>query len=148
MEPLDPAAFSGWWVAGGVILAVAAAALLVGPWLWRRLARRRTAPDNDADRQSGTVDLGAAALAEIDRIEAAWTAGELTDRAAAQGIAAAVKSLAGTDAATLTLLDLRFRGDVPVLVEVIEAAYPVEFGVKGEGDVAALARQARGAVAL
>jgi hypothetical protein len=89
-----------------------------------------------------------AALAQIDRIESAWQAGETTDRAAAQAIAAAVKAFAGSEVETLTLLELKIKGAQPTLVEAIEAAYPVEFGVTGQGDVAALAARARTAVRL
>ncbi|MDR0595075.1 MAG: hypothetical protein LBG60_17860, partial [Bifidobacteriaceae bacterium] len=88
----------------------------------------------------------ARALAEIDRIESAWRGGELSDRTAAQAIAQVVREFTGQEAAVLTLLDLRRRGDLPSLTTLIEAAYPVEFGVKGEGEIGELAVRARQAV--
>lgn len=147
VEPLDPEAFSQWWLVAGIALALAGVALLVGPWLATRLRRRRRARPAGGD-VAEPPSRSAVALEEIDRIEAAWEADALTDRAAAQGIVAAVKRFAGGEAATLTLLDLRLRGDLPNLVAVIEAAYPVEFGVVGEGDVLDLARRARDAVGI
>jgi hypothetical protein len=146
LEPLPPEAFSGWWLTAAIVLAVVAALALAGPWLWRRL-RRPAAPVEPAGPPPLAKSPSQLALDEINRIEAAWAAGQLTDRVAAQGVAAAVKAFAGGDAATLTLLDLKLRGSAPDLIEVIEAAYPVEFGVTGEGDVAALAARARQAVA-
>jgi hypothetical protein len=144
LEPLAPDAFSVWWLVAGILLVLAAAALAVTPWLIRRAKARRAAAKSLPEPAPATRprrDL--TALAEIDRIERAWREKELTDRAAAQEIASTVKEFAGQEAATLTLLDLRLRGDLDELAEMVEAAYPVEFGVKGEGDVTELAARAR-----
>ncbi|MDR2453642.1 MAG: hypothetical protein LBD51_03615 [Bifidobacteriaceae bacterium] len=146
VDPLPAEAFSDWWLVGAIALAALAVLVLVGPRLWRSL-RRPPAPAPAPAPASAAKSRSQAALDEIDRLEAAWTAGELTDRAAAQGIAAALKAFAGAEAATLTLLDLKAAGWSPQLVAVFEAAYPVEFGVKGEGDVAGLAARARQVVA-
>jgi hypothetical protein len=142
VAPLDPVAFAPGWLLGGVALALAAVAIMVVPRLWARRRRPQAAPVPPPDPAARR----ASALAEIDRLEAGWAAGELTARTAAQGVAAAVKGYAGGEAEALTLLDLKVRGAEPTLVAVIEAAYPVEFGVTGEGDVAELARRARRAV--
>jgi hypothetical protein len=141
---LDPAAFSGWWLVGGIVLLVAAVGLLTVPWLVKRL--RRSVPVPLSTPPAPPTDRRAEALERIDQIETDWETGAVTDRAAAQALAATVKGFAGSDAATLTLLDLKFRGHRPDLVAVIEAAYPVEFGVRGEGDVSHLADRAREAV--
>jgi hypothetical protein len=86
-------------------------------------------------------------LAEIDRIEAEWQAGELDDRTAAQALVQVVRDFAGEEAAALTLGELRQRDHLACLATLIEAAYPVEFGVRGEGDIGELAVRARQAVA-
>ncbi|MDR3106896.1 MAG: DUF4381 family protein [Bifidobacteriaceae bacterium] len=147
VEPLPPVPFSVWWLVAAAIALAVAVAVLVLPVVWRRWRRRRPAglAADDQSNSGGPPD-SRAGRREIDRIERRWRDGELTARAAAHQIAAVVRRSAGDDSAVLTLLDLRLRGDRPDLTAVIEAAYPVEFGVKGEGDIADLAERARRAV--
>ncbi|MDR2377974.1 MAG: hypothetical protein LBD70_00915 [Bifidobacteriaceae bacterium] len=151
VEPLPPAPFSGWWLAGACVALALAAALVLGPWLARWLARWRAR--RTARREAGRLaeasrpgDRDAEARARIDRIERRWRDGELADRAAAEEIATLVREFWGREAPVLTLLELRVKGHSPKLTAVIEAAYPVEFGVKGQGDIADLAERARRAV--
>jgi hypothetical protein len=86
------------------------------------------------------------ALERIGQIEQQWQAGELTDRSAAYEIAQTVRQFTGTEAAVLTLLELRQRGHLKPLTALIQDAYPVEFGVAGKGDIGQLAERARQAV--
>ncbi|MDR1633727.1 MAG: hypothetical protein LBS27_02135 [Bifidobacteriaceae bacterium] len=148
VEPLPPEAFSNWWLAVGIALFVVASLLVAWPWL-RRLLRKRKRPGADLAQEPAAPGSGGgvdAALAEIDRLEGLWRDGELTSRDAAQALAALVRDFTGQDAAVLTLLDLRSKGDMPSLTALVEAAYPVEFGVRGEGDISELAERARAAV--
>ncbi|MDR0592103.1 MAG: hypothetical protein LBG60_02355, partial [Bifidobacteriaceae bacterium] len=43
VDPLPPEPFSGWWLAGGIVLAVVAALLVAWPWISRWLRSRRPA---------------------------------------------------------------------------------------------------------
>ncbi|MDR2380418.1 MAG: hypothetical protein LBE08_04470 [Bifidobacteriaceae bacterium] len=145
VEPLAPLPFSVLWLILGLLVMLGSVALFVLPKLLRR--RRAATPGEPDAVPQEVIDPRAAVLGEIDRIEAEWRDGELTDRAAAQSIATAVKKFAGSETATMTLLDLKARDDLQSLAEMISMAYPVEFGVSGEGDVPDLARRAREVVA-
>lgn len=145
IEPLPPEPFSGWWLAGACLLLALAAALVAWPWLWRRLRRWR-ARRPDGDGRAGALAPGGALTARIDQIERAWRAGELTDRAAAQALAQVAREAAGGEAPRLTLAELRQRGDLPAVADLVGVAYPVEFGVAGQGDITDLVARARAAV--
>ncbi|MDR0628008.1 MAG: hypothetical protein LBG11_12275 [Bifidobacteriaceae bacterium] len=151
VDPLAPEPFSGWWLGAAALLLALALALIVLPpllrKLWRKLRRRRADRSKRDDSTRPASAEPADALKQVDLIERRWRAGEVTDRTAAHQIASTVRQFTGSEASVLTLLELRLKGDRPDLTALIEAAYPVEFGVKGEGDISALANRARRVVA-
>ncbi|MDR1188143.1 MAG: hypothetical protein LBK95_11930 [Bifidobacteriaceae bacterium] len=150
VDPLPPEPFSAWWLIVAVALVVLAALMVAWPWLaraWRAWRRKRSGPPSALVPPTAPADLSRQeVLDRIDQIERRWNDGELTDRSAAYEIAQAVRQFTGSDASVLTLLELRSRGHLPNLTALIEQAYPVEFGVAGEGDIADLAGRARQAV--
>ncbi|MDR1392469.1 MAG: hypothetical protein LBJ62_00640 [Bifidobacteriaceae bacterium] len=145
---VEPVGLSNWWLVGGIILLASGLIFGLVRWLAKHRPELTERPDGSetAARLGEPLNPGQVAAEQINAIEAAWQAGRMTDRAAAQSIAAVIKRFAGVETAAMTLLDFKIRDDLRHLAEVIELAYPVEFGVKGKGDVAALAVRARQAV--
>ncbi|MDR1442310.1 MAG: hypothetical protein LBJ02_07995 [Bifidobacteriaceae bacterium] len=148
VEPLPPEPFSVWWLVAALVAVALAVALVAWPWvakLWRH--KKKTPRSQDTSVAATPAELSLRqTLERIDRVEAQWKSGELTGRAAAHEIAGTVRGFTGSDATMLTLLELRMRGNLPSLTALIEEAYPVEFGVSGEGDIERLAERARQAV--
>ncbi|MDR0366703.1 MAG: hypothetical protein LBH68_07750 [Bifidobacteriaceae bacterium] len=145
--PWPPEAFSVWWLIGGLICILTAVALMTVPPLVRWIRARRQAAKQTG--QVGPLASRAASwsiLREIAKIERAWKSGEISDRAAAQRLSLAVRAFAGREATTMTLTDLKVHEELVALVDMVSAAYPVEFGVEGEGDIEDLAQRARAAV--
>ena len=139
----------GWlWLALGLLVAVLVWNL--GLVVWGRPHRVRSEPVVEVD----PAEVRTRYAARIDALDAARVAGRLDDRAAHRELSLVcrgfVEELTGLGATALTLADLRGR-DVPVLVDVVERTYPVEFSARDDwpseswADAVAHAREVVGA---
>ncbi|MDR1799733.1 MAG: hypothetical protein LBR19_07635 [Bifidobacteriaceae bacterium] len=148
---LAPVGYAAWWLWLAGALALGAVAVVLVPWLVRRLRRARAARPVrvPVPRPPSAGDIAVWALRRLDQIEQEHAAGQLSSRRAQQAISQVVREFAssrfGLPAHSLTLVGLKKVTTVPLgqLTALIEALYPGEFGAEGEGEVAEAARRAR-----
>lgn len=123
-EFTDPVAYAGPWGLVAVILLLLVVAWYAGVTWWTR--------DRAGSDRPGRLRLWRERrehLRELDRIEAAVSAGAMSPRKAHQAVSATVRSFAATvgpvDVRPLNLQQL--RDTAPQVVPVVEAAYPPAF---------------------
>lgn len=134
-EFTDPVAYSSPWGVVAVVLVLLVVAWYAGVTWWTR--------DRADSRRPGRIHLWRARRAtfrDLDRVEAAFGAGEMPAREAHRAVSAAVRSFAAAvgpvDARALNLQQL--RGALPQVAAVVEAVYPPAFQPDEDGDAGAV----------
>ncbi|BDZ51006.1 hypothetical protein GCM10025867_32470 [Frondihabitans sucicola] len=128
----------------GVLLLALVAACYVFVIRYSRTRSPRPAVAGAARVDLGTLRGKYAAM--IDEVEAAWVAGDLSERAVHSRLSLLLRFFAfeasGVDAQVMTLSDLRSSA-LPSVTGAVEQFYPPAFQLEHPGDPAAAVRTAR-----
>ena len=116
-ELVDPVGYSGWWTVLGIVLVLAAAAVVfLVLWLTRASAAEKAAPPPAPLLPTGPYDPYAPLRAEyegrLDALAERFRAGELDERSLHLALSAEMRGFAtgrlGQDASSMTLSEILF----------------------------------------
>ncbi|MCO7273755.1 MULTISPECIES: hypothetical protein [Cellulosimicrobium] len=153
-ELVDPVGYSGWWTVLGIVLILAAAAVVfLVIWLTRASAAEKAVPPPAPRLPTGPYDPYASLRAEYERrldvVAERFRAGELDERALHLALSAEMRGFAtgrlGQDASSMTLSEIQQIGEAGRLTQVIARYYRPSFA-DHDNDPAARATDAEDSI--
>jgi hypothetical protein len=135
-ELVDPVGYSGWWTVLGIVLVLAAAAVVfLVIWLTRASAEEKNAPRPAPLLPTGPHDPYASLRGEyerrLDAVAERFRAGELDERTLHLALSAEMRGFAtgrlGQDASSMTLSEIQQLAEAGRLTQLIARYYRPSF---------------------